>query len=65
MTEAQLNFANIWMGLFNHDYVAIEHQLQIKRASGSYNIDGFSSNEADEIWAYIEGIVDENLYGGS
>lgn len=65
MTTEQLNFANIWMGLFNHDYVAIEHQLQVKRAAGSYNIDGFSSDEADEIWEYIDGIVQENLYGAA
>lgn len=65
MTESQLKFAEVWMGLFNHDYEAIEHQLHVKRVAGNYNIDGFSSDESDEIWAYIDGIVDENLYGAT
>jgi len=61
MTESQLKFANNWMGLFNHDYEDIGHQLRVKKLSGNYSIEGFSSIEADEIWFYIEGIVQENL----
>jgi hypothetical protein len=60
MTEQQLQYANIWMGLFNHDYDDIAHQLYVKKMAGNYHIDGFSSDEADEIWSYIEGIVQEN-----
>jgi hypothetical protein len=60
MTEEQLKYTNVWMALFNHDYDAMAHQLYVKKMAGTYHIDGFSSDEADEIWSYIDGIIQEN-----
>lgn len=65
MTEDQLEFAECWMALFNYDYVAIEHQLEVKKLTQNYSIDGFSSSEADEIWSYISNATYNNLHEDS
>lgn len=51
MTDTQLIFANSWMSLFDYDREAIIHQLSIKV---DYDIEGFSGQEAREIWDFID-----------
>ena len=54
MTDKQLNFAWIWMGLFMHDHEAILHQLDIKT---DWSIEGFSDEEAWDVWDFIRDYV--------
>lgn len=65
MTEDQLEFAECWMALFNYDYVVIEHQLEVKKLTQNYSIDGFSDNESNEIWSYISNAAYNNLHEDS
>lgn len=51
MSGEQLIFADSWMSLFDYDREAIIHQLSIKV---DYSIEGFSDEEAREIWDFIE-----------
>ena len=50
MTQSQLNFANVWMGILNNDKEAILHQLSIKK---DFNIPNFNLEESMEIWDFI------------
>jgi len=50
MTEAQNNFAEVWMSLFDNNVEDIRHQLSIKR---DFSIPNFSDDEAKEIWESI------------
>ena len=50
MTEAQNNFAEVWMSLFDNNVEDISHQLSIKR---DFSIPNFSDDEANEIWESI------------
>jgi len=50
LNDAQYSFAHSWMGLFDYDYGAIDHQLKIKV---DFSIPGFTPTAAHEIWDYI------------
>lgn len=50
MTDKQLSFAMVWMGLFMHKHEDILHQLDIKT---DWSIEGFSTEEAQEVWDFI------------
>jgi uncharacterized membrane-anchored protein YjiN (DUF445 family) len=54
MSEKQLSFAWIWMGLFMHDHEAILHQLDIKT---DWSIEGLSDEEAYDVWDFIRDYV--------
>lgn len=58
MTDRQLSFAHTWMSLLDNNPEYIYHQLYIKKNnSKDLGIEGYTTEEAKEIWDYIEDYI--------
>lgn len=58
MTDRQLSFAHTWMSLLDNNSEDIYHQLYIKKNyCDNLGIEGFTIEEAKEIWDYVEDYI--------